>query len=106
MALVAVLLAGSYLRLPAHLFNEHGSLHRLVVLHPQPMNQHVGFDEHLYAEYATKLNRFGLLFYPEIVQRYRERQQLLTGSVLPPVRFLYIFAGASWHSLFRSEPLL
>jgi 4-amino-4-deoxy-L-arabinose transferase-like glycosyltransferase len=26
-------------------------------------------------------------------------------AVLPPVRFLYIFAGYGWHSAFRSEPL-
>jgi 4-amino-4-deoxy-L-arabinose transferase-like glycosyltransferase len=46
-----------------------------------------------------------LISYPEIIERYREKQQTLTGSILPPVRFLYIFFAYVWHEIFGSETL-
>jgi len=104
-ALVVVLLAGIFLRLPPSLFFPSGSLYALASFHPQPMNTDLGFDEGLYRDYANKLSRFGLSSYPEIVQRYREEQETLTGSILPPVRFLFVFAAASWHLLFGTEML-
>jgi hypothetical protein len=105
-ALATVLLMGIFLRLPPALFQKPtGPLRSLVALHPQPASQQLGFDEGLYRDYATKLVRFGLISYPEIIERYREKQQTLTGSILPPVRFLYIFFAYSWHQLFGSEML-
>jgi len=105
-ALAIILLIGIFLRLPPALFQKpDGPLRGLVTLHPQPASQMVGFDEALYRDYADKLIRFGLIAYPEIIERYREKQQTLTGSILPPVRFLYIFSAYLWHQLFGSETL-
>jgi len=105
-ALAIILLTGIFLRLPPALFQKpDGPLRRLVALHPQPASQMVGFDEGLYRDYADKLTRFGLISYPEIIERYREKQQTLSGSILPPVRFLYIFSAYLWHQLFGSETL-
>jgi len=105
-ALAIILLTGIFLRLPPALFQKpDGPLRSLVALHPQPASQMVGFDEALYRDYADKLTRFGLISYPEIIERYREKQQTLTGSILPPVRFLYIFSAYLWHQLFGSETL-
>jgi hypothetical protein len=70
-----------------------GPLRSLVPLHPQPASQMVRFDEGLYRDYADKLTRFGLVSYPEIIERYREKQQTIVGSILPLVRFLYIFSA-------------
>ncbi len=97
---------GIFIRLPPSLFQKpDGPLHSLVVLHPQPASQQLGFDEGLYRDYTDKLIRFGLISYPEIIERYREKQQTLTGSILPPVRFLYIFFAYLWHEFFGSETL-
>jgi len=105
-ALAIILLIGIFLRLPPALFQKpDGPLRSLVVLHPQPASQQLGFDEGLYRDYTDKLIRFGLISYPEIIERYREKQQTLTGSILPPVRFLYIFFAYLWHELFGSETL-
>jgi 4-amino-4-deoxy-L-arabinose transferase-like glycosyltransferase len=105
-ALATVLLMGIFLRLPPGLFQKPtGPLRSLVALHPQPASQQMGFDEGLYRDYANKLARFGLISYPEIIERYREKQQTLTGSILPPVRFLYIFFAYLWHQFFGSEML-
>jgi Dolichyl-phosphate-mannose-protein mannosyltransferase len=105
-ALAVILLIGIFLRLPPALFQKpDGPLRSLVILHPQPASQQLGFDEGLYRDYTDKLIRFGLISYPEIIERYREKQQTLTGSILPPVRFLYIFFAYLWHELFGSETL-
>ena len=105
-ALGIILLMGVFLRLPPALFQKPGGpLRGLVALHPQPASQQLGFDEGLYRDYADKLTRFGLISYPEIIERYREKQQTLTGSILPPVRFLYIFFAYLWHQFFGSEML-
>jgi len=101
-----ILLMGVFLRLPPALFQKPaGPLRSLVALHPLPASQQLGFDEGLYRDYADKLTRFGLISYPEIIERYREKQQTLTGSILPPVRFLYIFFAYLWHQFFGSEML-
>jgi 4-amino-4-deoxy-L-arabinose transferase-like glycosyltransferase len=105
-ALAVILLIGIFLRLPPALFQKpDGPIRSLVILHPQPASQQLGFDEGLYRDYTDKLIRFGLISYPEIIERYREKQQTLTGSILPPVRFLYIFFAYLWHELFGSETL-
>jgi hypothetical protein len=104
--LTIILALGIFLRLPPSLFQKpNGPLRSLVALHPQPASQQLGFDEGLYRDYTNKLIRFGLISYPEIIERYREKQQTLTGSILPPVRFLYIFFAYLWHELFGSETL-
>ena len=104
--LTIILALGIFLRLPPSLFQKPGGpLRNLVALHPQPASQQLGFDEGLYRDYTNKLIRFGLVSYPEIIERYREKQQTLTGSILPPVRFLYIFFAYLWHQLFGSEML-
>jgi hypothetical protein len=105
-ALASVLLVGIFLRLPPSLFEKpDGPLRSLVALHPQPASQQLGFDEGLYRDYTDKLIRFGLISYPEIIERYREKQLTLTGSILPPVRFLYIFFAYLWHEVSGTETL-
>jgi len=65
----------------------------------------IGFDEGLYRSYVNELTQVGLAGYPEIVDHYIEVQKTLTGSILPPVRFLYIFFGYLWHQVFGTEAL-
>ena len=108
-ALVLILAAGIFLRLPSSLFSdETGSLRALALLHPNPKwydLQLVGVDEALYRDYIDELTNKGLTHYPDIVLNYIEKQLKLPGSILPPVRFLYILTGYGWHSLFGTEPL-
>ena len=99
------LLVGIFLRLPPSLFVADAPLHSLAVLHPAAGFTNVGFDEGLYRKYVNSLIRVGLGEYPAIVDRYIEVQRPLTGSILPPVRFLYILAAYLWHCLFGSEAL-
>ncbi len=103
--LCLTLLAGIFLRLPQAVFPAGQPLHALEVLHPAPGFSGVGFDEALYRRYVNSVTREGLENYPSIVDRYIEVQKELTGSILPPVRFLYIFAAYLWHCLFGSEAL-
>lgn len=103
--LFGVLAVGVFLRLPASLFDSGGSLQALSWAHPNPGFTHIGFDEALYRDYVNSVSTVGLGSYPDIVELYREKQKLLPGSVLPPMRFLYIFAGYVWHSLFGTEAL-
>jgi len=101
-----VLAIGIFLRLPASLFEGTGApLHALAVLHPTQGFTGVGFDENLYRTYVNGVIQEGLLNYPDIVDRYIEVQKPLTGSILPPMRFLYIFFGYGWHQVFGTEPL-
>jgi len=65
----------------------------------------VGFDENLYRKYVSQLIQGGLGAYPEIVENYIEVQKTLPGSILPPVRFLYIFTAYLWHQIFGTEAL-
>ncbi len=65
----------------------------------------LGVDEELYRSYVAEVSKKGLTHYPDIVLAYIEKQVDLPGSILPPVRFLYIFAGYLWHSLFHTEEL-
>ncbi len=65
----------------------------------------VGVDEELYRGYVEQVSTKGLIHYPDIVLGYIEKQIHLPGSILPPVRFLYILAGYLWHSFFRTEEL-
>ena len=65
-----------------------------------------GFDEHLYAQYVTMLSQVGLAGYPDIVEAYNEHQQTLTYSILPPMRFLYIFTSWLWKRAFYDTHML
>jgi 4-amino-4-deoxy-L-arabinose transferase-like glycosyltransferase len=65
----------------------------------------VGFDENLYRKYVTMLSHVGLTRYPEIVETYIAYQETLTGSILPPMRFLYIGTSALWHTISGVEVL-
>jgi hypothetical protein len=101
-ALVLILAVGIFLRLPASLF-KHGAS-----FHPEPKwtaMELVGVDENLYREYVNEVAEKGLGQYPNIVLHYIEKQVKLPASILPPVRFLYIFTGYLWHSLFHTEAL-
>jgi 4-amino-4-deoxy-L-arabinose transferase-like glycosyltransferase len=105
-ALATVLLIGIFLRLPPSLFQKPGgSLYSIAALHPNPAYTRMGFDEGLYCEYVNALIRDGITSYPDIVEGYIGVQQSLPGSILPPVRFLYILAAYLWHCLFGSEAL-
>src|SRR6266550_3729808 len=104
--LLAIIFAvGIFLRLTPHAFSPGGSFHSIAALHPQPAFNQIGFDEGLYREYVNALSRDGLGSYPDIVQGYIDVQKKLPGSILPPLRFLYIFAAYIWHSIFGSEAL-
>jgi 4-amino-4-deoxy-L-arabinose transferase-like glycosyltransferase len=105
-ALCIVLAIGVFLRIPAPIFSgANAPLRSLEALHPAPKFDGIGFDEGLYRAYVNSLITGGLTAYPEIVDHYIEVQQKLTGSILPPVRFLYIFAAYLWHQVFGTEAL-
>ena len=105
-ALTIILALGVFLRLPDHQFaRPNGSWRALAPLHPQAGFTGVGFDEGLYRKYVNSVIRTGLSDYSAIVDHYIEVQKTLPGSILPPVRFLFIFSGYLWHSLFGTEAL-
>jgi 4-amino-4-deoxy-L-arabinose transferase-like glycosyltransferase len=106
LALCVILAIGTFLRIPSPLFSgPNAPLRALAALHPSPKFSNIGFDEALYRDYVNSVAKVGLGSYPEIVDQYREKQKTLPGSILPPVRFLYIFAAYVWHSLFGTEAL-
>lgn len=100
-----VLAAGIFLRLPAALFVEGGPLAALRPLHPTAAFTGVGFDENLYRTYLNHLTEVGLTNYSDVVDRYIEVQKTLTGSILPPMRFLFIGTAYLWHQIFGTEAL-
>jgi 4-amino-4-deoxy-L-arabinose transferase-like glycosyltransferase len=104
-ALVLAIGLGIFLRLPPSLFTDGGSLRAIGAIHPNAQFTGIGFDEGLYREYVNALSRVGLGNYPEIVEQYADMQRKLPASVLPPVRFLYIFAAYCWRCLFGTEAL-
>ena len=104
-ALVVALAVGVFLRLPQAAFTIGSPLHALASLHPAAKFSGIGFDEGLYREYVNTVARTGLTGYPDIVEHYIALQKKLPGSILPPVRFLYIFTAYVWHSLFGTEAL-
>jgi len=103
--LTIILALGIFLRLPPQLFAPGGPLRSIALLHPNPAFSRIGFDEGLYREYVNALINHGIASYPEVVEEYIDVQKKLPGSILPPVRFLYIFAAYIWHSLFGCEAL-
>lgn len=104
--LLAIIFAvGIFLRVTPGAFSNGAPLHFLAPLHPQPAWTKIGFDEGLYRQYVNALSRDGLTSYPDIVEGYIDVQKKLPGSILPPLRFLYIFTAYAWHSIFGSEAL-
>ena len=104
--LLAIILAlGIFLRITPGAFSTGAPFHFLAAIHPQPAWSKIGFDEGLYREYVNALSKGGLSSYPDIVQGYIDVQKNLPGSILPPLRFLYIFTAYVWHSIFGSEAL-
>jgi len=103
--LAIIFVIAIFLRITPHAFSPGATLHFLAPLHPQPAWSKIGFDEGLYREYVNALSKDGLSSYPDIVQGYIDVQKKLPGSILPPLRFLYIFAAYSWHSIFGTEAL-
>jgi hypothetical protein len=100
---------GLFLRLPPSLFIQTDSpLHSIAWLHPNSkwaQLERTGMDEGLYRQYVFEVIGTGLTSYPVIIEHYMEVQRPLKGSILPPMRFLYIFSAYLWHLVFGSEPL-
>jgi 4-amino-4-deoxy-L-arabinose transferase-like glycosyltransferase len=103
--LAFILAVGIFLRIPPHTFSLGEPLHALIGLHPQPAFTQVGFDEGIYRQYVNALIKDGVTSYPDIVERYIEMQNKASGAILPPLRFLYIFAAYVWHFVFGCEAL-
>jgi 4-amino-4-deoxy-L-arabinose transferase-like glycosyltransferase len=104
--LTLLLALGIFLRLPHAVFlGGDNPLHSLEFLHPEPKMNGIGFDEGLYRGYLNGIIDHGLGVYPEMVQEYVEVQGKMDQAILPPVRFLYIFAGYVWHSCLGSDAL-
>jgi hypothetical protein len=107
--LSVVLAIGIFLRIPTSAFVGTGApLESIAWLHPNSKwaaMERVGMDEGLYRQYVYEVIGTGLTSYPAIIEHYMEVQRPLTGSILPPMRFLYIFSAYLWHLLFGTEPL-
>jgi len=65
----------------------------------------VGFDEGLYRAYTQTLLKVGIFNYPAIVDHYISVQRTLTGSIAPPLRFLYVGTSTLWCWMSGAEPL-
>jgi len=77
----------------------------LRIYHSSAFNQR-GFDENFYEHYVLTLNTVGLTGYPGIVSEYIEHQRQLSYSVLPPMRFLYIFVSHLWCEATGAEAMV
>lgn len=107
-AILFIFAIGVFMRLPPALFDKNAPLQVLAAIHPNPKWHDmdlVGVDEELYRGYVEELNNKGILRYQEIISGWIQKQVKLPGSILPPVRFLYIFTGHIWSTLFHTEPL-
>ena len=105
-ALFVILAIGIFLRIPSPLFSgPDAPLRALAALHPPAGFTQIGFDEGLYRNYVNQLIATGVTSYSDIVDRYIEVQKTLTGSILPPLRFLFIFSAYAWHQIFGTEAL-
>jgi hypothetical protein len=107
--LALALLVGIFLRLPPALFSPNSApLNSLAALHPNPKWYEMGLigpDEGLYSDYVEQLSASGLARYPNVVRAYIEKQAVLPGAILPPLRFLFVFTGFIWHSIFHVDAL-
>ncbi len=68
----------------------------------------VGFDEALYRDYVIKIDKVGLIGFPEICQLYVEDQKRPDSiAKLPPTRFLYVLTAWTWKRIaFGNAPPL
>jgi hypothetical protein len=103
--LCLALLIGVFLRLPSSLFSPGEPLHVMKAIHPEAGFKAVGFDEALYRGYVDDFIRDGITSYPDLAERYVEVQRRLPSAILPPTRFLYVFAAYLWHKIFGSDAL-
>ncbi len=103
--LCLTLLFGIFLRLPTTVFEKNGTLSEISGLHPKAGFQGIGFDEALYRGYVDDLIRYGVSSYPDLAEHYVEVQSRLPSAILPPTRFLYVFAAYLWHEVFGSDAL-
>src|ERR1700732_2590750 len=104
-ALAIILALGIFLRIPPQAFSLRNPLHSIAALHPQPAFTHIGVDDLLYRRSVNALVKGGITSCPDLVEAYNEEQKELPYAILPPVRFLYIFSGYVWHSLFWDRSL-
>jgi hypothetical protein len=105
LALVVILLAGCFLRLPSFVFGDrHPTLHWLAPLHPTAAYQELGFDEGIYRAYVSTLILHGLTSYPDLADNYLQEQKSMSMAILPPTRFFYIGAAYTWHLMWDTGP--
>ena len=101
-----ILFVGLFLRLPASLFSpDGGPLGFARPVHPIPGFAGIGFDENLYRGYVDNLIKYGVTAYPDFADHYVELQTSLPSAILPPTRFLYVFAAYVWHSISGADAL-
>ena len=74
-------------------------------VYPSATFAHIGYDENLYRNYVNQLYTTGITEYPSIVESYIMEQRKLPGSILPPMRFLYIFTSSVWKHCFGGATL-
>jgi 4-amino-4-deoxy-L-arabinose transferase-like glycosyltransferase len=101
--LTTVLALGVFLRIPSTAFT--GAAPVLRAAHLNSTMKGVGFDEHLYRTYVNVLITRGITSYPDLAEEYVTVQDRLTSAILPPTRFLYIFAAYLWHQIFGTNAL-
>jgi 4-amino-4-deoxy-L-arabinose transferase-like glycosyltransferase len=65
----------------------------------------IGFDEGLYRNYVNELIHAGMTSYPDIAEHYVEKQRQMPSAILPPTRFLYIFAAYLWQAVTGTDAL-
>lgn len=64
-----------------------------------------GYDEALYRGYVDDLIREGTTHYPALAENYVEVQQRMPAAILPPTRFVYIYAGYLWTQVTGTDAL-
>jgi hypothetical protein len=102
-SLAIVLALGVFLRIPSSALT--GAAAPLGAVHFNSTMKGVGFDENLYRAYVNALISRGITSYPDLADEYVAVQDRLTSAILPPTRFLYIFAAYLWHQIWGTEAL-
>lgn len=67
-------------------------------LHPWAGFHGRGVDETMYINYVTDLGKMHLTDYPEFCEHYLLQQSRSDLAMLPPTRFLYLYAAHAWHA--------
>lgn len=65
----------------------------------------LGYDEALYRGYVNDLIRQGTTHYPDLAEHYVDVQQRMPAAILPPTRFVYIYAGYLWTQVTGTDAL-